>query len=205
MLAVVSCGAAALAAGPSSAPTAPAQPPTVDEDVKTLTAVVELKDQSTKVKPIMDRLAQVVDSSKNDQDVKAAQQIAARMADFGKKQLARTNAMEAGSPRMAQAAYKQLAAQFEGMEIGGTAAQRLKEKDFLEALRAWEGYERMLNTEKSLKDVPGARHSIKDAKYAEVNRLTLETMRGQGHTLAQMYPKTSAATAARRLMAKYEL
>jgi hypothetical protein len=173
--------------------------------LKKLTGVPAQLEHATKFKPILDRMNTMAQTSKDADEAKEARQVAEHIGDFGKKQLAAAKELEATAPPEAQNLYKKLAAQFDGLETGAAAAQRLKEKDFLDGVKAWDFYDRILRAEKAMREVAGAKRSAADQKFAAANKIHLDMIKSLAHTLEQSFSATAAAEAARKIMTKYEL
>ncbi len=168
-----------------------------------LAAHVKRLNAASPVKAVLDELRQIAADPARPQEAEEARKIVERVEKWGKERLDEAREMEAVTPRGAKRLYETVARKFAGMEPGAAADARLKDKEFVRELAAWDHLERMARAEEALREVPGAKRAASDPKFAQANAGPLGTILGEGRLLASQYAGTRAAASARATLERY--
>jgi 23S rRNA U2552 (ribose-2'-O)-methylase RlmE/FtsJ len=174
-------------------------------DLKLLASFVKRLDTALKFKPILDELRKKLETSKNPEAAKEAEEIFGRVESWGKQQLEAAAGQEAEAPKEAAAVYRDVAAKMDGMEAGAEAKKRFYDPGFQENLRAAPLFEKFLKAEKALVDVPGAERSAKDAKFTSRNRFKLAEMKNTAEVIGTTFPRAGFIPTVNAILEKYKM
>ena len=174
-------------------------------NLKLLASFVKRLDKALKFKPFLDDLRRKLETSKNPEEAKEAEEIFGRVETWGKQQLEAAAGREAEAPREAMAVYRDVATKMDGMEAGAAAKKRLDDPGFQENLRAAPLFEKFLKAEKALVDVPGAERSAKDAKFTSKNRLKLDEMKNTAQVIGTKFPRAGFIPTVNEILEKYKM
>ena len=155
---------------------------------RNLTRILRTLPTADRFGPTLEALRKSVANTNLPTRAREAQQVIAQLENWGQAQFARARDLESTFPPGAEKIYRELDTRFDGHAIGTAARQALQDAAFQQDLKLWPLIEQMHATEKQLKELPGARHSAVDEKFAATNAPALATIRQTAAELARQTP-----------------
>ncbi len=134
-----------------------------------------------------------------------ARKIIAHVQRWCDIRLAEAQAMESSDPAGADQLYRMLYFRFNGMTWAKKAEERLRDPALARQIRAWPYYERILKSEKDLREVKDAAASTQDKKWMMRNQMYVLTMMEAARALKQNYADSVAWEKAQQVLARYDI